>query len=554
MSFQSFLPDTDSVADRLDHMCRLDIDENIHHLMGKMTGIIGTIGPACDSEEKMIKMIKAGLNICRMNLAYRTHKYFSDVIKRIKKILPVVGTQVAIGIDIVGPGIRLGYLKGEVGIGQELKLKKGDKMRFTSDPAYKDCGTPENMYIEIGEAISRVEVGNKVFIEDGPLSFTVTATGANYVDCEVEEEGELGGRMLWTIPKLILKEPKLSKKDKEDIQFGLDHDVDIIFASWVYDPTLVKEIRKLLGDRAKTIKIVSKIENYEGIRRYDEILEVSDAIMVARGNLGIDIPPEKVFLAQKLMIGRANNAGKPVICATQILASMIQNPRPTRAEVADVANAILDGTDCVMLSRETARGKNPLKSLETICNISREAEQALYRDQIFNDLRVAMMSTKPTDATHTVALAAVEASMKCHAKGIVVVTATGRSAALIAKYRPRCVIVAITRFPNTARTLHLHRGVLPVLYQAERYRPSEWIDDTDRRINYGLVTAKQMGYLNTGDVCILVTGWTAGSGRTNTVRIITCPAEDNPQMFVRIHGSMSEELLDLDMEDHPIHR
>lgn len=234
-----------------------------------------------------------------------------------------------------------------------------------------------------------------------------------------------------------------------------------------------------------------------------------------------------------------------------MLASMIQNPRPTRAEVADVANAIIDGADCVMLSRETARGKNPLKSLQTICNVSREAEQALYRDQLFRDLRV-MVESEPTDATHTAALSAVEAAMKCHARAIVVITATGRSAALIAKYRPPCVIIAITRFPHTARSLHLHRGVLPILYQAER--TAEWINDVDNRINNGLMIAKELRYIDSGDICVLVTGWKAGTGRTNTVRIITCPTSESPQMYVRIHGSMSEELLDLDVTDHPIHR
>lgn len=528
-----------SVDGRLDHLCQLDIyleDDR----MGRMTGIIGTIGPACDSDETLKKMILSGLNICRLNLAYRTHQYFEEIIKRIRKNNPTDEHQIAIAVDITGPGIRLGFLEGEVGLDMELKLKKGDKMRFSSDPKYKQCGNREIMYIEIGEAIQRVQIGNQVFIEDGPLSFKVIAKGSDYVDCIAEEPGVLGGRMLWTVPRLILKQPKLSDKDKEDIKFALNNDVDMIFASWVYDPAIVHEIRSLLGPKAKTMKIISKIENYEGIRRYEEIMDVSDGIMVARGNLGIDIPPEKVFLAQKMMIGKANNIGKPVIIATQILGSMIQNPRPTRAEVADVANAVLDGADCIMLSREMARGKHPLKTLQMLCSISKESEQALYRDQIFNDLR-KMMGNERTDNTHTTALAAVEASMKCHAKAIVVITATGRSAELIAKYRPRCVIIAITRFLHTARALHLYRGVLPVLYKAEK--GDEWIDDVDSRINSGLMVARDLGYIQVGDMCILVTGWKAGSGSTNTVRVITCPAPEDPQNYLRISGKMSDELV-----------
>lgn len=521
-----------SSYNRLTHMCDLNIETKGSP---RMTGIIATIGPACDSFDILQKMMVEGMNICRLNLAYRTYQYFVDVIQRIRQAANnlSVSAQVAVGVDINGPGIRLGLLKEE--FKDMLSFTKGDKVKFSLDRQYYNCGDRDVIYANFDNIMQDIVPGNNICIEDG-LSFVITEKGPDYVCAEVIEEGDLTGRMLFSVPRVLPGKPMLTDSDKEILKFVKDHRVDIIFASFAWSADYINQIRKELEGLDHRVKIVSKIENYEGVKRCKEILESSDGILIARGSLGIDIPTEKVFIAQKMLIGQANRMGKPVICATQILASMIKNPRPTRAEVADVANAILDGADCLMLSRETARGKDPVNVLKSICAICRESETAMFSEQVFKDLRMSLPMDKELEATHTTAIAAVEASIKCHAKAIVVVTATGRSAGLISKYRPRCVIVAVTRTPETARCLHLHRGVFPVLHEAPK--GIQWVEDIDKRIYGGLTLAKMQNYLLPGDPVVLVTGWTAGTGATNTIRVMTVPNTDELEpLFQLIHVS-----------------
>lgn len=513
---------------RLEHMCKLEIDQPGHQ--ARLTSIIGTIGLACDSVETLREMMKAGMTICRLNLAYRTHEYFNGVVKKIREAeasleIPI---QVGIGIDITGTGIRVGSLVKEVGLDQELKLKTGDKMRFSIDEQYRDNGNESVMFIDAALVFSQIKTGSTVIIEDGPLTFVIKEKGEDYVDCEVEEPGDLGSHMMWTIPNMVMREAELSEKDKKDLQFAVDHDLDMVFASWICSPEMVEEVRKFLKARSKSMKILAKIETQTAIRRVDEIMAVADGLYLARGNLGIHISPEKVFLAQKMLIGKANKAGKPVICATQMLGSMMHNARATRAEVADVANAILDGADCVMLSRETARGKYPLRSMQTMSAVCTEAEAAIFNEDLFYALR---HKVGVTDNTHTTAIAAVEAAHKCHAKAIMVVTVSGRSAALISKYRPDCVIVAITRSKHTAKSLQLHRGVFPVLHTDSK--DQVWADDVDARLHHGISMARRIGYINSGDMIVLVTGWTSGVGSTNTIRVVTCPSTSIPS-YTRI--------------------
>jgi len=269
--------------------------------------------------------------------------------------------------------------------------------------------------------------------------------------------------------------------------------------------------------REKKILIISKIENQQGMQNLDEIIRASDGIMVARGDLGIEIPTEKVFLAQKSMIARCNKHGKPVICATQMLESMVKKPRPTRAESSDVANAVLDGADCVMLSGETAKGDYPLDCVQTMANICKEAEAAVWQKQTFIDLM--QKTTPPIEAAHTIAIAAVEASTKCLAAAIVILTTSGRSAHLISKYKPKCPIIAVTRGGQTARQAHLYRAILPLVFQEERL--TDWLKDVDARLQFGIDFGKASGFIRTGDPVIVVTGWKQGSGFTNTLRIVT---------------------------------
>uniref|UniRef100_A0A2K5IJ35 Pyruvate kinase n=1 Tax=Colobus angolensis palliatus TaxID=336983 RepID=A0A2K5IJ35_COLAP len=275
----------------------------------------------------------------------------------------------------------------------------------------------------------------------------------------------------------------------------------------------------------KVVEVGSKIYVDDGLislqvkQKFDEILEASDGIMVARGDLGIEIPAEKVFLAQKMMIGRCNRAGKPVICATQMLESMIKKPRPTRAEGSDVANAVLDGADCIMLSGETAKGDYPLEAVRMQHLIAREAEAAIYHLQLFEELRrLAPITSDPTEAT---AVGAVEASFKCCSGAIIVLTKSGRSAHQVARYRPRAPIIAVTRNPQTARQAHLYRGIFPVLCKDPVQEA--WAEDVDLRVNFAMNVGKARGFFKKGDVVIVLTGWRPGSGFTNTMRVVPVP-------------------------------
>lgn len=362
-----------------------------------------------------------------------------------------------------------------------------------------------------------MNVGGLIYIDDGLISLKVTELGEDFVKTTVVNSGLLGSKKGVNLPDVDVDLPAVSEKDRKDLLFGVEQGVDMVFASFIRKAADVQEVRAVLGEKGKDIKIISKIENHEGVRNFDAVLAESDGIMVARGDLGIEIAPQKVFLAQKMMISKSNIAGKPVICATQMLESMTVNPRPTRAEVSDVANAVLDGSDCVMLSGETAKGCYPIEAVTMMANICREAETATFRAPLFDALRV--LTKSPTQA-ESVACSAVNAATESSAGAIIVLTISGTSARLIAKYRPECPIIAVTRNDHTARIMHLSRGCHPLFYEAPR-NEGDWQDDVDSRITAGVELAKKRNLVSVGDTVVAVQGWRGGSGNTNTIRLLT---------------------------------
>ncbi|CAJ0587484.1 unnamed protein product, partial [Mesorhabditis spiculigera] len=499
----------------LAHVCNLDIRHDVAPV--RNTGIICTIGPACGTVEKLRELMKNGMNIARLNFSHGSHESHAETIRLVREAAnsfdpPMV---IAIALDTKGPEIRTGML--QAGTRAEVELITGHSIRLTTEQHFENSGTSTCLYVDYENLPNVVKKGSRIYIDDGLLSLIVEETEGKAVVCTVENGGMLGCRKGVNLPGTNVDLPAVTEKDKADLRFGVEQNVDMVFASFVRDGAGVQEIREVLGEDGAHIKIVSKIESEEGVLNADSIIAYSDGIMVARGDLGIEIPAEKVFLAQKMLIAKCNAAGKPVICATQMLESMVSKPRATRAECSDVANAVLDGADCVMLSGETAKGQYPVETVQMMHAICKEAEKAFYHTKFFEEILIA--TKKPTDKTHTTAIAAVQAVVSSHADAILLLTTTGQTARLVSRYRPAVPIVSISRSAQTARQLHLYRGVFPIHFETDR--DAVWDVDVENRIAHGIEIGKQKGFIRSGSTLVIITGWHRGSGYTNTLRVVT---------------------------------
>jgi len=491
----------------------------------RLSGIVCTIGPASREPATLLQLIESGMNIARMNFSHGTHEYHAKTIANCRLASDMYrekhGTNVnlAIALDTKGPEIRTGLLLGDDGR-KEIRLTSGSTIKITTEEQFKEACTEEVVWVDYQHITNVMEVGKKLFIDDGLISVRCTEVCEGFFLGVVEDSGNLGSKKGCNLPGTNVGLPALSEKDKLDLAFGIEQGIDMVFASFIRNAKGVEQIREVLGEKGKNIWVIPKIENQQGMKNLTEIIAVSEGVMVARGDLGIEVPAEKVFIAQKKIIADCNMAGKPVICATQMLESMVKNRRPTRSEANDVANAVMDGADCVMLSGETAKGDFPDTCVRMMAKICTEAESCLWAERSFEDMiHATTKDHKVTDITTTSTLSAVLASYQCKAAAIVVLTTSGKSARQLTKYKPRCPIITVTRSEQLARQMQLFRGCIPLHYSTPQ--TGDWMQDVDDRIQFGINFGRQSKFISAGSNVVLVSGWRRGTGWSNTIRIIT---------------------------------
>jgi pyruvate kinase len=471
----------------------------------RKTKIVATIGPACGSLDMLTAMIRAGMNVARLNLSHGTLAAHEQQIKVLRQASEEAGTSIAIMIDTRGIEIRTGLL-GE----DKVELLPGSSFTLFTDERAGDAGGVSITYRKLFEEVS---TGTPILLDDGAIELEVTAIDGTSIVCRVIHGGWLGNSKSVNLPNTRLALSAVSPENREDVVremvFAAENDVDYIAASFIQSADDIYKMREILVEKGVNIPIIAKIENRAGVENIEEIVSAADGIMVARGDMGVELPLADVPATQKNIIRTTVSNGKPVITATQMLASMELNPKPTRAEASDVANAILDGTSAVMLSGETAVGKYPVEAVSTMATIARRAEASLSDYGYLQRIKA-----NPSHVvTEAVSQAAVSMSAHLKAAAIISLTETGFTSRLISKYRPEIPILAITSSTMVARKLSMNWGVIPLLYQGE---------PTDHaRLDFAIERARSLGYLRSGDIVVSTAGQHQQAGGTDLIRVIT---------------------------------
>lgn len=466
------------------------------------TKMIFTIGPSSDNEEILTEFIKIGMNVARLNFSHGTHETHKDKIELIKKIRTNLNTPTAIMLDIKGPKIRTHNF-----INDGVELEAGQNFTFICDKEI--LGDNKSCSITYEELYKDVNIGGTILVDDGLLSFEIIDIQDKNIICRLLNDGIIKNHKGVNVPNVSINLPSVTEKDKDDLIFGCKMEVDFIAASFVRKASDVLEIRDLLNsNNGKNIQIIAKIESQEGVNNIDPILSVADGIMVARGDMGVEIPIERVPIIQKNIIKKCNEAGKIVITATQMLDSMIRNSLPTRAEACDICNAIFDGTDAIMLNGESASGLYPIEAARTMSKIAKETEAHLD----YNYLNQRLKEPAMYDFAEAISYSTCRTSNVLNAKAIVAATNSGSTAKLVSKYKPKCPIIAITPHSDVMRGLSLNFGVLPVLCQQ--------FATTDDILTEAKTVVKSLNIAQEGDDIIVAAGMpTNYTGGTNMLKI-----------------------------------
>lgn len=467
----------------------------------RRTKIICTIGPASESEEKLRELMLAGMNVARFNFSHGTHEEQKIKFERVDRVRKELKLPVASLLDTKGPEIRLRDFEGG-----KVELKANQTFTLTTEEI---MGTTERASITYKNLKNDISVGTTILIDDGLIEMTVEEIGDTDIVCRVINGGFVSNHKGVNVPGAILSMPYISEVDRSDILFGIEMGFDFLAASFARTKEDILEVRQILKEHGSNMKVIAKIENMQGIENLEEIISVSDGIMVARGDMGVEIPLEEVPVLQKKMIKMAVAQGKHVITATQMLESMIKNPRPTRAEATDIANAIYDGTTAIMLSGESAAGLYPVEAVKTMARIAESAEKDIdYRGR---------MNKKPasskTDITTAIAYATCTTAMDLNAAAIITVTMSGFTAEAISRYKPACPIIGCSLSPKVCKQLNLLWGVTPL--------PIKMEETTEELFGDAVAECKKAGYAKKGDIVVITAGAPLGmTGKTNMIRVV----------------------------------
>lgn len=476
----------------------------------RQTKIVCTIGPASESPTVIAKLVQRGMNMARLNLSHGTLEEHRNRIRNIRSISAEQNKLVSILLDIQGPKIRTGLLPEGT-----REVEEGELLAFSPDPNKVKDGC---IHIAYDNLLNDIQKGSTIFLDDGLIELVVERVESDRAFCRVVTGGTLKGRKGVSLPGVKVGLPALTDNDIEHIRFGVEEGVDYFAASFVRKAEHVQAVAEIIRQFGGTQRVVAKIENAEGIENMDEIIDAADAIMVARGDMGVELPPEDVPIVQKRIIKKCNEAGKPVITATQMLDSMVRSPRPTRAEATDVANAIFDGTDAVMLSGETAVGRYPARVVEVMDKIAKRAETAMDFPLFLDRARHASGGS----IAEAIARATSELVQDLRVRAILCSTQSGATARLLSKYRPKVPIVALTPYEHVARQLMLVWGVHPFIGP-----PQGNIDDI---IDAAIYVARQNGIIETGDTVAIAAGVRTGvPGSTNLLQVHIVKEEDGEE-------------------------
>lgn len=467
----------------------------------RKTKIICTIGPSSEGEERLKELMLAGMNVARFNFSHGTHEEQKGKYERFVKVREELGLPVAALIDTKGPEIRLRDFEGG-----KVELVAGQTFILTTEEI---MGTAEKAAISYKNLKDDISVGMTILIDDGLIEMTVEKIKGEEIICHVVNGGFVSNHKGVNVPGAVLSMPYISDVDRADIEFGAELSFDFLAASFARTKEDILEVRKILEEKGSSMKIIAKIENMQGIENVEEILSVADGIMVARGDMGVEVPLEEVPVLQKRLIKMAVAQGKHVITATQMLESMIKNPRPTRAEATDIANAIYDGTTAIMLSGETAAGQYPVEAVKTMARIAERTEQAID----YNGRMKRREHIEKFDITTAISHATCTTAMDLQASAIVTVTISGFTAGMIARYKPNCPIIACSVSPKICRQMCLSWGVTPVWIARE--------STTEDLFDEAVRVSEEAGYIKKGDTVVITAGVPLGvSGRTNMIRVV----------------------------------